>query len=73
MSFKKFEEQDIFHNTIKTKPYFKFKIYGGQAFLNNSTTGYVFYNNLNTVADGCDIPNSFDFSCPDNSHNIAAI
>ena len=76
MSYKKFERQDIFYNTIKTKPAFKFKIYDGKAYLNNSTTGYVSYADLNlapTVISGCVNPNSFDFSCEDNSFNVGLI
>lgn len=73
MSYKKFENQDIFYNTIRTKPFFKFKIYAGKAYLNNSTSGYVFYNDLNTGIPACDIPNSLDLSCQDNSQYIAAI
>ena len=34
MSYKKFENNDIFYNVIKTKPRFEFKIWGGKAVAN---------------------------------------
>ena len=71
MSFKKFSYNDIFNNVIKTKPRFEFKIYGGNAYLNNSADGYAYLNKLNFLT--CDLPYAFDFSCPDNSYNIALI
>jgi hypothetical protein len=84
MSYKKFENADLFYNTIKAKPRFEFKIWGGKAVVNNGA-GLALLNNLQTTEPtalvqpyipspvGCDNPNSFDFSCPDNSYNIGAI
>lgn len=73
MSFKKFEATDIFQNTIKTKPRFEFKIYNGKISL-NTLVGYTYLNNLNLPSvEGCLLPYSFDFSCPENSYNVGLI
>ena len=84
MSYKKFDNGDLFYNTIKAKPRFEFKIWRGQALVNNGG-GEAILNNLQTVqpqalvqpyippAAGCPNPNSFDFSCEENSFNIATI
>jgi hypothetical protein len=48
MPFKKFEQNEIFYNTIKTTPNYEFKIYGGKGYLNNSD----FYVNLNDLKLG---------------------
>lgn len=84
MSYKKFENSDLFYNTIKAKPRFEFKIWRGQAVVNNNG-GEAILNNLQTVAPaalvqpvipvpgGCPNPNAFDFSCEDNSFNISII
>ena len=57
MSYKKFDKQDIFYNTIKTNPTFKFKLYDGKAYLNNSNSGYVKYADVNleipAAVSGC--------------------
>jgi hypothetical protein len=74
MSFKEFKKEDVFFNTLKTKPYFKFKIHDGNVYVNNSSTGNVSYADLNlTVASGCGAEPSLDFSCEDNSFNLAVI
>ena len=74
MSYKEFKKDDVFFNTIKTKPHFKFKIYDGKAYLNNAENGNISYADLNLVTvSGCGSEPSFDFSCPDNSFNIALI
>ena len=84
MSYKKFENNDLFYNTIKAKPRFQFKIWNGKAVVNNGV-GEALLNNLQTVEPqtlvqpyippvvGCPNPNSFDFSCEENSFNIATI
>lgn len=76
MPFKKFEKSDVFKNVVKTTPYFEFKIYGGKIYLNNSLRGYTDINTLKeapVISAGCDIPNSFDFSCEDNSYNVSLV
>jgi hypothetical protein len=78
MPFKKFEKSDVFKNVIKTTPYFEFKIYGGKTYLNNSQSGYTQLNVINepvvlAPVVGCPNPNSFDFSCEENSQNISLI
>lgn len=35
MSYKKFEQSDIFYNTIITKPRYEMKIYSGRLYINN--------------------------------------
>lgn len=84
MTYKKFDNADLFYNTIKTKPRFEFKIWLGKAVVNNSG-GEAVLNSLQTqapsaliqpeipVAISCSLLNAFDFSCPDNSYNIAII
>ena len=84
MSYKKFQNEDLFYNTIKAKPRFEFKIWRGQAVVNNGGGEAILYN-LQTVepaaliepvlpvAPVCANPNSFDFSCEENSFNIATI
>lgn len=72
MSYKKFSYNDLFNNVIKTKPRFEFKIYGGKISLNGGA-GYSYLNTINLDIRGCDIPFAFDFSCEDNSYNIAMI
>jgi hypothetical protein len=74
MSFKEFKKEDVFFNTLKTKPYFKFKIHDGRVYVNDSGTGVVSYGDLKlSVASGCGAEPSLDFSCEDNSFNIALI
>lgn len=76
MSYKKFTNNDIFFNVIKTKPRFEFKIQGGNIYLNNSD-GYIYLKDLLIAAPtlespiGCLI--SLDFSCVDNSQYIPVI
>lgn len=72
MSLKKFNSEDLFFATIKTKPKFEFKIFNGTAHLNNSD-GFAYLNNLliTPPVDGCDI--RLDFSCEDNSQYLAVI
>lgn len=84
MTYKKFENGDLFYNTIKAKPRFEFKIWGGKAVVNTGV-GLAVLNSLQTVPPeplvqpyipspaGCTNPDSFDFTCPENSYNIAAI
>ena len=76
MTYKKFENGDLFFNTIKAKPRFEFKIWGGKAVVNNGS-GLAILNDLQTtpptLTGGCANPNSFDFSCEDNSHNLGII
>lgn len=88
MSYKKFENGDLFYNTIKAKPRFEFKIWNGKAVVNNGG-GEALLNDLQISppaaltqpyiapvicgTGSCVLPYSFDFSCEDNSHNIAII
>ena len=75
MTYKKFENGDLFFNTIKAKTRFEFKIWGGKAVVNNGS-GLAILNDLQTtppILGGCPNPNSFDFSCEDNSHNLGII
>jgi hypothetical protein len=72
MSFKKFEDNDIFNNIIKAKPRFEFKIYGGNIYLNNGE-GFDYLNKLNLPIEVCEFPYAFVFSCEINSYNIAMI
>lgn len=76
MSYKKFENGDLLFNTIKAKPRFQFKIWGGKALVNTGV-GLAALNDMQVIAPplpvGCPAPNSFDFSCEDNSHNIGII
>ncbi len=71
MSFKKFENNDIFYNVIKTKPRFNFKIWGGNIYLNYGYAG----NLLNDLGhfEGCGNENILDFSCPETSYNYGLI
>jgi hypothetical protein len=75
MSYKKFQNSDLLYNTIKAKPRFEIKIWGGKAVV-NAGVGEAVLNNLQTsppVAGSsvCDI--QLDFSCPDNSFYIGVI
>lgn len=80
MSYKKFENNDLIYNTIKTKPRFEFKIWGGKALINTGV-GLAILNDYQVVSPvftpstpvTCTNPNSFDFSCEENSHNIGII
>jgi hypothetical protein len=74
MSYKKFTNNDIFFNIIKSKPHYQFKIQNGNILLNNSD-GFVYLNSLLVeppalLASTCDI--SLDFSC-ENSQYVAVI
>ena len=79
MSYFKFENSDLFYNTIKAKPRFEFKIWSGKAVVNGGTQTTL--NALQTVPPVivpptpsiCANPNSLDFSCQENSYNIAVI
>lgn len=70
MSYKKFDKNDIFYNVIKAKPRFEFKIFRGNAYLNNNFRSVVL-NDLQIDALSCLI--SLDFSCADNSQYIGVI
>ena len=43
MSLKEFSKNDVFRNSLTTFPRFEFKIYKGNAYLNNSNLPYVPY------------------------------
>ena len=75
MSYKKFDNGDLFYNTIKAKPRFEFKISNGKALINSGGGEAVLHDLLiaQPLAAGCPNPNSFDFSCEENSFNIATI
>jgi len=76
MSYKKFNNNDVFKNTIKTNPQFEFKIYRGKTYLNNSLDGFVRLKNdiVNPSPEAaCNLPYSFDLNCEDNTQNIALI
>lgn len=66
MSFKKFNSNDLFYNTIKTKPHFEFKIYNGQVFTNNLSK--LSNDILETKKEY-----SLDFSNEENSFNVGII
>jgi hypothetical protein len=46
MSYKKFEDGDLFYNVIKTKPRYEFKIWKGAAYINIEPNN-VTLNNVN--------------------------
>ena len=80
MSYKKFENSDLFYNTIKAKPRFQFKIWNGKSYVNNGS-GLAILNGLQVVpgnelvqpsAPICQ-ENALDFSCPENSQYIGVI
>jgi hypothetical protein len=66
MSFKKFSNNDLFYNTIKTKPHFEFKIQNGQLYTNNL---------LKISNDILEINQEYilDFSNDENSFNVGII
>lgn len=75
MSLKKFENNDLFFNIIKTKPRFQFKLWGGNIYLNNQEgNAKLNYLNLNleTTTD-CGKENILDFSCAENSYNVGIV
>ena len=43
MSLKEFSKNDVFRNSLTTFPRFEFKIYKGNAYLNNSNLPHVTY------------------------------
>lgn len=47
MSYKKFQPEDIIFNTIKTKPRYKFKLYGDKCYFNNGTESNIYLQKLN--------------------------
>jgi hypothetical protein len=47
MSLKEFEKNDIFRNTIKANPKFKFKISSGVVYINDSYKQFVTVNEIN--------------------------
>ncbi len=78
MSFKKFEKNDLFINTIKAKPHFQFKIYGGKAYIN----GELDVLKLNNLLIPTEVPPeppvyvcnlNYDFNCDENSQYLATI
>lgn len=78
MSYKKFQQSDIIFNTVKTKPKFKFKIYGGNFYYNNGTESNIYLQQLNQEIvvippTGCMFNYAYDFSCEINSQYIATI
>lgn len=78
MSYKKFQQSDVFFNTIKTKPKFKFKIHGGNLYYNNGIESSIFLQKLNEEVpyippSACLFINAYDFSCMENSQYIATI
>lgn len=76
MSYKKFELSDLFFNTIKTKPHYKFKFYNGKTFINNSAESNIYLYQLNEELIPpfvCLLTNAYDFSCPENSQYISTI
>lgn len=75
MSIKKFEKSDVIRNTVKVHPHFKFKMYQGKFYINDSLSTTLEYGNLKTaVSAGASEENiEFDFSNATNSFNIALI
>ena len=75
----KFERDDIFINTIKTKPHFKFSIYNGQAsfrgdFADTVPKGFAGINDLNLAAFAATTCSySYDFSQECNSQYLSTI
>lgn len=78
MSFKKFEKNDLFINTIKAKPHFQFKIYGGKSYI-NSEFDILKLNNLYMSPEiiippppySCNL--NYDFSCEENTQYLPTI
>jgi len=78
MSYKKFDETDIIFNTVKTKPKFKFKIYGGSLYINNTVESSIYLQKLNEEViyippTGCLLDYAYDFSCAANSQYVATM
>lgn len=78
MSYKKFEQGDLLYNIIKAKPRFEFKIFKGNIFLNDSSTGYALLNSFGEPAFPPPVPtvcedNAYDFSCLENSQYLSTI
>jgi hypothetical protein len=81
MSIRKFEENDIFLNVMRTQPHFKFSIYNGQIhykknFGQNVPTGFAGVFDLNLDPPGLEaisLENMLDFSNPDNSMYLPLI
>lgn len=71
MSFKKFENNDVFYNTIKTKPRFEFKIWGGNVYVNNDASNAILNDLFHETK--CGIENILDFSCPETSYNVGIV
>ena len=46
MTFKKFKNTDIFHNTLEMNPSYDFVVYDGNIYLNNATGSIDLYDGL---------------------------
>ena len=49
MTFKKFKNTDIFHNTLEMNPSYDFVVYDGNVYLNNATGTIDLYDGLRTL------------------------
>lgn len=49
MTFKKFKNTDIFHNTLEMNPSYDFVVYDGNVYLNNATGSIDLYDGLRTL------------------------
>jgi len=56
MTFKKFKNTDIFHNTLETNPSYDFVVYDGNVYLNNATGSIDLYDGLRTLGDSSSYP-----------------
>jgi hypothetical protein len=56
MTFKKFKNTDIFHNTLEMNPSYDFVVYDGNVYLNNATGSIDLYDGLRTLGDSSSYP-----------------
>jgi hypothetical protein len=48
MTFKKFKNTDIFHNTLEMSPSYDFVVYDGNVYLNNASGDIDLYEGVRT-------------------------
>jgi len=56
MTFKKFKNTDIFHNTLEMNPSYDFVVYDGNIYLNNATGTIDLYDGLRTLGVSSSYP-----------------
>jgi len=56
MTFKKFKNTDIFHNTLEMNPSYDFVVYDGNVYLNNATGTIDLYDGLRTLGASSSYP-----------------